>query len=1123
MGFLVFVSGVAALNMCYVVPDRKSCNEKPSPCFTLTKYAQNASDFFTDNTEMIFLPGTHYLNTNLSIMNVQNISLTGMSGEVVIECSQKSPVSITIKWSSSITFQNLNLKGCGRNGIKDSAISPNNNDFVSFEKCTLGVKDFNRTYTAIFFENVRDIFFSYLKVSDTSGFGVYLYNCWGEIKIEHSQFSRNRGNMSYNGGNFYVVLWKNCTVDNKSADVTISSSHFKHGLSNSQYHSHKGIDASGLHMCSFCPTASIRMYESHFSHNKGGNIYIFMLNYIEHYWNVRIENSKINKGRAYEGAGAYFASRLHREDYKRCNRIVRYKNYWLIKNTNFTDNNASYSGGAVKIQLTESDCKPAIIKFSLCRFAGNSISSNYSIGAALRVMKHEVPIFRLVRVAKHEVILDQVNFSEHYLINKTYASVVKVENFGKLTFKDSNFANNVGTALSLKGSLVIFEGNNTFFHNKALNGSGGAINLCESSSFFINRNTTITFDSNHASGTGGAIYIQESCTGQYEACFFQPNINSLILIENLRNVSNMNLHFVNNTADVAGSAIYGGSIERCHTYYIFSKDSTQKGFNFSLDIIKTIFHFDSQSSALSEHISSDAYKVQFCNSTVGAKSLSMHVIPGMKFTVLVKTVGQVDGPSPGAISVDLVNQTNEHAAVIPVGYFKPTSKCSNLTLMVSHTRPGRQYSVRLKVQQNRPEFMYSPSMYAYINIQIDKCPWGFHFDNNTGQCECISLGKGHSIQCFLDDMFIVKHVTQYIWIGCDSSTESCTGKGLLYGICGQASYCNDESKVSVNTTRKQCTLGRGGLACGTCLPNNSLQLGSSQCRLCTNLYLGLLLLFAVAPFVLLVLISVLNITVSNGSIYGFLFYASFIQPLYALLLRHNTIHNRRYIVLMYSIISWFNLDIGIKTCFYNGMTAYQKIWLEFIFIGYVWALEILIIRLCRQYVYFTRLCGANIGKVLSTVLYMTVIKCTKLTFQCLHYIAIHDTSHKNYTYFVWSPQTSIRYLSGYHIPLFIFAVIMLAILLMFVSSLLFIQFLRRQSFLSIVRRFLPFFETFSGPCNDTHAFWPGMIVFLQVGFHFQIMTHIYSDKSVVLAISTASFLIIVLSFLGHVECTKSGN
>ena len=87
------------------------------------------------------------------------------------------------------------------------------------------------------------------------------------------------------------------------------------------------IHASGLHMCSFCPTASIRMYESHFSHNKRGNIYIFMLNYIEHYWNVRIENSEINKGRACEGAGVYFASRLHREDYKRCNKIVRYKNY----------------------------------------------------------------------------------------------------------------------------------------------------------------------------------------------------------------------------------------------------------------------------------------------------------------------------------------------------------------------------------------------------------------------------------------------------------------------------------------------------------------------------------------------------------------------------------------------------------------------------------------------------------------------------------------------------------------------------------------------------------------------------------------------------------------------------
>jgi len=1105
---LVFLGRVTTLKTWHVAPEGKRCND--THCFTLSNGTSTSfSHYFTNNTQVVFLPGTHYLNLNLTIMKVQNLTLRGWSGTEVIKCNHVSPLSISITWSSSITLQNLTLLGCGRHGLMDSTSFPNNTNFVGFEKCTLGKMDFNRTYTGIFFDQVRDINLNSITVSNTTGYGVYFYNCWGKIEIDHSNFTSNRGNLSYNGGNLYMVLWKNCMKDNKGADVMISSSWFTHGLSNLQYFSLRGIHAGGFHICSFCLTATIEVDESHFSHNEGGNVYIFMLNYINLYWTLHIKNSEIYEGRAYEGAGIYFASRLHHEDYKMCNNITYHWNHWEIRNTHFNNNRARYSGGGIKIQLTESDCKPARIVFSQCSFARNSIASNFSIGAALRIMKHEVPTFQLVRVARHELLFDQVNFTEHHLIHKTYTSVVKVEHFDRLTFKDSNFVKNFGTALSLKGSLVVLEGSVRFVHNTALN--GGAVNLCESSSFFINSNTTITFDSNHADRTGGAIYIQESCIGQYGPCFFQPNLNQLALIDNL--TCDMSLQFINNTAEVAGNSIYGGSIERCHTYHIFaSGDLSHKGFNFSLDIVKAIFHFDTHSTALGYHVSSDAYKVQFCHSNISTTSLNMHVIPGKMFSVLVKTVGQLNGSSPGLITVN-INDTRDGAAAMPVGYFEPTTKCSNFTLIVSHTRPGKQYSVRLKVEQNKPEFIYSSSMYAYINVHVDNCSWGFHYNNSTGQCECISLGKYQNIQCFLDDMTLMKKSSEFIWIGCDSKTKSCIGKDLLYGICGQVSYCIDELNVSVNATYNQCTEGRAGIACGTCRTHYSAQLGSSRCKVCTNQNLSILIFLIVAPFLLLILISALDITVSNGSIYGFLFYASFVLPLYELLLRHQKIHHREYISVMFSVISWFNLNIGIETCFFNGMTAYHKIWLEFGFLVYIWALEILIIRLCRRYVYFTRLCGKNIGKVLSTVLYMTLIKCAKLTFQCFVFIEIHNTSD-NSRNLVWSPHTSMKYFSGYHIPLFLFATVMVAIVLVFVSSLLFIQFLRRQSFLAVVRRLLPFFETFSGPCNDTHAFWPGMIILVQGGFHLLLVSFVYKDEYVVLAISLASFFIIILSFLG---------
>ena len=37
-------------------------------------------------------------------------------------------------------------------------------------------------------------------------------------------------------------------------------------------------------------------------------------------------------------------------------------------------------------------------------------------------------------------------------------------------------------------------------------------------------------------------------------------------------------------------------------------------------------------------------------------------------------------------------------------------------------------------------------------------------------------------------------------------------------------------------------------------------------------------------------------------------------------------------------IAWLNLDFGIEACFYDGMTAYAKTWLQLVFPVYIWVL-----------------------------------------------------------------------------------------------------------------------------------------------------------------------------------------
>ena len=93
---------------------------------------------------------------------------------------------------------------------------------------------------------------------------------------------------------------------------------------------------------------------------------------------------------------------------------------------------------------------------------------------------------------------------------------------------------------------------------------GGGVYLGVNSTFSILPNTTVVWENNHAS-FGGAIYVDEHNPFIYcptfdivkGECFFQlPG-------QNLSDGIDGQLIFKNNSADAAGSALYGGAIDHC--------------------------------------------------------------------------------------------------------------------------------------------------------------------------------------------------------------------------------------------------------------------------------------------------------------------------------------------------------------------------------------------------------------------------------------------------------------------------------------------------------------------------------------------------------------------------------
>ena len=132
-------------------------------------------------------------------------------------------------------------------------------------------------------------------------------------------------------------------------------------------------------------------------------------------------------------------------------------------------------------------------------------------------------------------------------------------------------------------------------------------------------------------------------------------------------------------------------------------------------------------------------------------------------------------------------------------------------------------------------------------------------------------------------------------------------------------YCNKkDSNVMLGKPDSQCNYNHSGILCGVCQPGLSLALGSERCLPCFNKYLALLILFTLAGPALVGFIKLLDLTVSQGTMNGLIFYADIIQANHYIFLPWRSNH------ILSVFIAWLNLDFGVETCFFEGLDVYYK-------------------------------------------------------------------------------------------------------------------------------------------------------------------------------------------------------
>ena len=573
-----------------------------------------------------------------------------------------------------------------------------------------------------------------------------------------------------------------------------------------------------------------------------------------------------------------------------------------------------------------------------------------------------------------------------------------------------------GGAIALSDNAkVIIQGQVTFGNNSATN-NGGAIALKGNRTIAlpIPELTNITFTNNTAKETGGAIYFPPSTT-----IYSTPHC---VLSLEYYPAGIPLLNFIHNKANRGGDAIYGAMFAAAFcTMPSGIPWSNPSGTLLNCSLFSPTFNEDASL------ISSNPYTICFCEggsyTSCSINPPSYLIYPGEVFTIPAALYGDMKGLVSYPLRAEL-DQT-------PTG---------------TNTRLGNQQNVQSSSNTNCTNFAYSiltnivsddltlilsfGTEHRYVNIHMLHCPAGFILKQ---VCECApALNKTGTIICNITDKSIQRKGTT--WVGVLEYNSDYDDASIVYSTVCPFFFCNTtDVKISINDFYQdqdsQCSNNRHGHLCGGCKDNYSLALGSNNCLPnCTDNKLSLLIGFAVAGFVLVFFIKLLDITVTRGTVNGLIFYANIVGAHPSLVFSDQAkFIPHRISNFLTTFIAWLNLDLGIETCFIHDMDAYTKAWLQFVFPVYVWMITLLIIALSRYSIRFSRLFGNNSVPVLATLILLSYTKLLRAVISPLSLSMIERLNGTKIA--VWEQDGNIRYVSGKHIPLVACALVVLVLLL----------------------------------------------------------------------------------------------
>ena len=723
----------------------------------------------------------------------------------------------------------------------------------------------------------------------------------------------------------------------------------------------------------------------------------------------------------------------------------------------------------------------------LINSTGNTVISNNtaSSGGGILLRESELVIQSLVVISNNKAewfgggiyaYQSSIDFKFEKMAREKRADKIFIKN--NIAGQNGGGVHAIASTIKLTYSFV-----NIGFNIALLN--GGGLYLQQNSKIYLLKQSA---ESNHDPDTkirlsivsnsatfGGGIYVADNsiagywqCQGAKQQRINRASVSPECFIQTVKlyrttplsipsfRINFINIFIINNTAEI-GSALYGGLIDRCTVSTLAeSYQSVKIGWKM---IHKTVI------TSSGSTISSGPVRVIFCgynnHSTITTRKAEA-------FKISILAIDQVGNPVNATIHSSVVTESGVGRLKEGQAEQRVSNQCTELEYNVF----SQDSSAQVELYADGPCANLGLSKLAFeVTFLPCTCPIGLQPSGSEIECECVCDQKlwPHKITNCSQQAETIQIETN-LWIGVTNSSNE---TGYVIHDC-LFDYCIEKPvNISLKSSQekdRQCAFNRSGILCGECQQGLSLVLSTSKCKNCSNIRLFLLVPFALVGIVLLAFILFFNATIAAGTIHGLIFYSNLLPVSYFTQPSALTV-----------FISWVNLDLGIETCFYNGMSSQAKVLLQLVFPAYLFLLMFLIILLCKYFNFFaTLLSKRNPVAALCTLIFLSYSKLLQFIIAALQSTVLEfpDVSKQR----VWFYDGNVQYFTPSRTPHFLAAAMIVTAGGLLTLQLFFAQWFPRCSKWKLMKwtrntKYTAFMDAYHAPFTHKHRYWVGLLLF----------------------------------------------